>query len=633
MLQAIRKGTGSWITKGFLLVIVLSFAVWGVGDIIRGPRDTTVITVGSRDISASEFNREFQVDMRLLQARLSTVIPPEDVRRYGIVDATVRRFVDRSLLDQAVGDLGLAVADAVVEARTVSNPAFQNALGRFDRRIFESTIQTRGMNEQMYFAASRGDIAREMLIASIADGGAIPEALTQKVYAYRQERRAAEIIVIPHDAMGEVEAPDEGTLEAFHQENAVRFTAPEYRSLTYLTLAPKDLADEVSISDDELAEEYELRLDEYVTLARRDLDQIVLGDEAAARAAHQRIAGGADFAQVAAEVADLSAEDLALGVVTQEDLPTGAGEKVFALPLNGLSEPLESAFGWHLFWVKGVVEGGTRSLDEVRDELTRALKLERAADAMFELANELQDALAGGTTLEEAAVQLGLDLKRLEAVDAVGTDAFGAPIAELLEAAGLLSAAFQGEVGIESDLVETEKGSYFIVRVDKITEPALRPLEDVRADVIAAWQAAQRAEAARAKADETADKVRGGAELSAVAAELGYETRTTPGLTRAESQGDPAISSVVLAELFALSPGEVATGTTALGNAQVVARLKTVETPNASADALALRRITEELRQGLAGDVLAQYRDALEAAYSVEINDIAIDSALGLGPS
>jgi peptidyl-prolyl cis-trans isomerase D len=116
MLQAIRKGTGSWITKGFLLVIVLSFAVWGVGDIIRGPRDTTVITVGSRDISASEFNREFQVDMRLLQARLSTVIPPEDVRRFGIVDATVRRFVDRSLLDQAVGDLDLAVADAVVEA-------------------------------------------------------------------------------------------------------------------------------------------------------------------------------------------------------------------------------------------------------------------------------------------------------------------------------------------------------------------------------------------------------------------------------------------------------------------------------------------------------------------------------------
>ena len=46
MLDSLRKQTGSWIVKAFLGVLILSFAVWGIGDIFRGPSDATVATVG-----------------------------------------------------------------------------------------------------------------------------------------------------------------------------------------------------------------------------------------------------------------------------------------------------------------------------------------------------------------------------------------------------------------------------------------------------------------------------------------------------------------------------------------------------------------------------------------------------------
>lgn len=632
MLQAIRRGTKSWITKGFLLLIVASFAVWGVGDILRGPRDAAVITVGDRGISASEFSREYQLDIRVLQARLSTVISPEDARRFGLVDATVRRFVDRALIAQAVDDFSLAVSENVVQRRAIANPAFQNSQGRFDRRIFEAAIRNQGMDEEMYFAVSRGDIARELLVGSVAGAGAVPKELARRIYTYRQERRAAEIIVIPHAAMTDLGEPDESDLAAFHREQGLSFTAPEYRALAYLSLAPADLVDEISISEDELGEEYQMRLDDYVTLARRDVDQIVLEDEAAARAAHGRLTSGAGFAEVAAEVADLGPEDLSLGMVTENDLPAGLAEAVFALPENGLSGPLESPFGWHLFRVKAVIEGGTRTLAEVREELTRILKLEHAGDSVFELANALQDALAGGSTLEEAAVNLGLRPRRVEALDRAGTDASGTPIADLPDPETFVATAFEVDVGIESDLVETDRGSYYILRVDKITAPALRPLESVRGQVADAWRAARRRDAARAKAEEAAEKVRGGNDVAAVAAELGFETRLTPALTRVAAQGDPAISSAVLSDLFALALGDVTTGLAATGGAHVVARLKSVETPNPGADGLAMKRITEELREGFAADVLTQYRAALEKAYKIEINEPAIDNLLGLGP-
>lgn len=633
MLQAIRRGTKSWITKAFLLLIVASFAVWGVGDILRGPRDSTVITVGDRYVTASEFSRAYQLDMRLLQARLNMVISAEDARRFGVVDATVKRFVDRSLIAQAVDEFSLAVSEAVVQQRAIANPAFQNSQGRFDRRIFEASIRNQGMDEQMYFATSRGDIARELLVESVAGAGAVPKVLARRIYAYRQERRAAQIIVIPHAAMTGVGAPDEGALAAFHQEWGLSFTAPEYRSLAYLSLAPADLVDEISISEDELGEEYQMRLDDYVTLARRDVDQIVLEDEAAARAAHERLTSGADFAEIAAEIADLGPEDISLGMVTETALPAELGKAVFALPENGLSGPLKSPFGWHLFRVKALIEGGTRSLDEVREELTRTLKLERAGNSVFELANELQDALAGGATLEEAARKLDLRLRRVEALDRAGADAAGTPVADLPDPRTFIATAFQVELGIESDLAETDQGSYYILRVDKITAPALRPLESVRDEVADAWRAEQRRVAARAKAEEAADKVRGGAGVAAVAAELGFETRLTPALTRDAGQADPAISGTVLSALFALGLGEVATGPAGTDEAQVVARLESVETPSPEANAQAMKRITEELRLGLAVDVLTQYRAALEKAYKIEINEVAIDTLLGLGPS
>jgi peptidyl-prolyl cis-trans isomerase D len=320
-------------------------------------------------------------------------------------------------------------------------------------------------------------------------------------------------------------------------------------------------------------------------------------------------------------------------MVTENDLPPGLQEAVFALPENGLSGPLESPFGWHLFRVKAVIAGGTQSLDDVREELTRILKLEHAGDSVFELANALQDALAGGATLEEAATNLGLRPRRVEALDRAGTDVAGAAVADLPDPRTFVATAFEAERGIESDLVETDRGSYYILRVDKITAPALRPLESVRKQVADAWRAARRGEAASAKAEEAAEKLRGGDGMAAVAAELGFETRLTPALTRIAAQGDPAISATVLSALFGLALGEVTTGPSAAGDAHVVASLKTVETPSADADALAMKRITEELSQGLAVDVLTQYRAALEKAYKIEINQLAIDALLGLGPS
>ena len=152
----------------------------------------------------------------------------------------------------------------------------------------------------------------------------------------------------------------------------------------------------------------------------------------------------------------------------------------------------------------------------MRDGLSREMKLERAKDVLFELANKVEDELAGGAGLEETTQRLALKLRTLEAIDVTGRDKAGQPIADLPAATEFLRAAFEADSGIETALTETDDGGYFILRVDRITPPSVRPLETVREEVAATWTARQRAETARTKAQQAAERIKDGAEMASL---------------------------------------------------------------------------------------------------------------------
>lgn len=627
MLQAMRRGIGSWAAKLILGLLILAFAAFfGFGDFAGIRRDVTVAKVGGHDITASQFQRE----LRQVQARMPANLDPQRLLELGLGDFTLRQMIDRSLFNQAVSRLGLTVPDAVIREQILANPAFRNELGQFDRFAFEAVLRNAGLNEQGYVAASRQDAARDQLVSSVTGGGTVPDVLAEGIYKYRMEGRVAEVMIIPHASI-DVGAPDEAAISQFRNDHPERFTAPEYRGLTYITLTPEDLLPETQVSEDELKEEYEARLDAYVTPERRVVEQMILGQQSAALEAHARLERGQNFAAVAVEASGLSADDIALGSVVREELPAGTADAVFALPVGGYSEPLQSPFGWHVFRVVESVPGGVRGLDEVREELLREMKLERAADLLFELANKVEDELAGGASLADTAQRLDLQLRTIEAIDVTGRDKAGKPVAELLAAGEFLRAAFEAAAGTETPITETDQGGYFILRVDRIIPPTLRPLDAVREQVIAAWTASELAGAARRKAEEVSEKVQIGADMASLGKELRLEVRTTAALNRDAVDADPALSALTLATLFRLGPGQVSIGETPAGDAHVVARLKEIRPANPSADRDAVGRLGEDLRATMADDLMTQYRAALRADYEVSVNQRVFDELLEPG--
>jgi peptidyl-prolyl cis-trans isomerase D len=621
MLQALRSTVGSWIVKILFVLLILSFGVWGIGDIFRGRTDSTAAQVGDVKISTAELDNAFRQEVNRLRQMLGGQIDAEQAKALGVVNQTLDQLIQRTLLSLAADDAGLRVGDSLVLGQLRAEPAFHNQLGQFDPDLFRRVLAANQLTEDGYVQLLRSEIKRTQLVGAVAAGAQAPALLVNDLFRRQAERRIAETVLIPNAAMGDVGTPDDATLTAFHQEKAVRFTAPEFRKLTVAKLTVDDVAKDISVSDEDLRAAYDARAAEFQTAERRTVDQVLVQDEATARKVENLLGQGQSLEEAAAAA---GAEVLTLNSLAREDLLPELAGPVFSLSQGAVSAPIQSPLGWHVMRVSDIEPGSTQSFERVRDTVLADVKRDRAMDAVFESANKIEDALAGGTSIEDVAQRFGLRLIHVDAIDANGRRPDGGAVDGLPAAQKVAQTAVGLQQGASSNLTETQDGDYFIVRVDAVTPATLRPLDTIRGEVVAAWQAEQRSQLAAKRAGEIEERLKAGSKPQDLASTIpGAKAGVTPPLTRAgrETGGLPP---GLVQRLFEMGQGEVATAPTQDG--QVVVRLAEVQSADPAAAETQVAQLRQSVQQAMAGDLLAQFTEALRQRYPVSVHQSTVDT-------
>ena len=626
MLESLRKGVRSVFFKALLAVLVLSFAAWGIGPIFRGGARNAVAVIGDIEISDSYFTHAYRRELQRVAIGLGGRLDPQQAREMGLVEATLQQIIGRTLLDQAADDLGLTATTPAVQAIIQANPAFSNSSGRFDPAVYRQALASNGFDTVTYEAATVRDMTREQLIGAVTSGSAVPASLLDRLYSVREERRIAELLVIANDSITDLPEPHEADLEAFHREHARRFTAPEYRKISFATITAEDLVSEISVGEEEIREAYDSRIDEFDTAERREVEQLLFQDKAQADQARRLLRDGRSVAEAGKATGSLTASEPSLGEVGRNELPAEVADKVFSLAIGAASEPLKSPFGWHVFRVTRISPRHTKTIEDVRASLSHEIALERATDALFDLSNRIEDEFAGGASFAQATSRLGLTLTRVAAVDRRGSDRSGRPVSGLPAFAEFLEVAFSTSADAEPALHETESGGYFLLAVHGITPPALQPLATVRDQVRVAWKEDQRNAAAAKAAQEVVAKLNLGEQPSALAQARGWSLKTTRPITRYELGKVPEISPELLVRLFALRVGESVAAATLDRKGHVVARLKEIRAPERARAGEVKAKLRSALEQGMAGDLLMQYQNGLTTAYDVQINRAVLNS-------
>jgi peptidyl-prolyl cis-trans isomerase D len=612
------------IATGILFALLIaSFALWGIGDIFRGGASgSAVIQVGDQEVDDQEFARTFQREFNRVRQQIGGDFDLETARQLGLVDQIVRQTVTRLLFDQMAGDMGLRVSDQQVVERLRQQDAFRTA-GTFNRQLFEQTLRSSGLTEQRYVELLRSDINRQHLAFAATGGLQVPQGLAESLYRYRNERRVADYVTLRNDQF-EAPEPDTATLREFHDSNGQLFQAPEYRELTVVHMQPSDLLDEVSVSDEEVREAFETRQSDFAQPERRRVRQIVFDTRAQAQQAMDLLSEGRTLDAVAEQMLGRAPADL--GLNSRQGLLPALREPAFALEQGQVSQPIESALGWHVVKVTEVLDGENPELSEVRDQIRQDLAMDKAVDSLVQLANTLDDELAGGATLEEAASAVGMDVREIDQISREGRTPAGERVQNLPQDGEFLSTAFETPEGERSLLRETTQGGYFLVRVDSVTPAQVRPFDEVRARVAEEWRADQRAQAAEAAAQEMAQAIDDGTPLAELARSRGLEPSRTPALQRSGNQQAGAAARALAGPLFDVAVGDAATAGVQGGVA--VARLAEVQPAQPEQNPDAVAAVRQETRQRMRSDVLAQFADALRARYEVRVNQAQLDRVL-----
>jgi peptidyl-prolyl cis-trans isomerase D len=630
MLQFLRGTVGSWVVKILFILLIISFGIWGIGDMFRkGGGSSAVASVGPVEIGRVELDHEFRRQMERLRPMLGGSLTAEQARQFGLLDQALSGLIQRSLYDLAASDLGLVIGTGVVRQHIAQEPAFRNQAGRFDAGQFHRVLQANNLTEAGYSAVMRRDIARGLLAQAVSGGAVAPKPVVDELYRWREEKRTADIVTLPHAGISDIGTPDDAGLVRWYEDHAVRFTAPEYRTVTLAQLSLDDMARDVNVADEQLRAAFDERASEFQAPERRTLDTVVVADEGKAKALAQaaRQAGGlAKAAKAAGE------QVLPLDRVTRDELPE-IGDAAFALPAGGISDPLPSGLGWHIVGVTAVEPATTRTFDDVRDELLTTLRRDKAADQLFQVSGRLDDTLASGASLDEAAQKHGLRMTRLDMVDASGQKPDGTPATGVKALAEVVKVAFATAAGTTSRMTESAGGDLFALRVDKVVAPAVRPLADVRADAIAGWQDEQRATRAAALAEDIATRLRASpavdvpdAIAGSGAAKAGVSSAITTPFTR-QGQTVSGLTPELVGKLFAAKAGEVVTGSS--GKAEVVARVREIVPADPAAAGAATATLANSVAQGVGADLLAEYGQALQQTHPVMIYRQRIEQMYG----
>jgi peptidyl-prolyl cis-trans isomerase D len=599
--------TAVWI---LMAMLILGLGGFGVTSFTGGV--TKVGSVGEIEITTDDYARALQSQIAGLSQQVGQQLSTQEALAFGLDRSALQGLITRAALDNEAARIGLSVGDEVVATELMAMDAFKGVSGTFDREAYRFQLGRINQSEAEFETGLRRDVTREVLQGAVTGGFAAPAVLTDTLYAWIGERRGFSMLRLGEgDLTAPLATPTEEELKAHYDANLDRFTKPEAKRITYVSLLPEAIAKDQQVDDAVLQEMYQDRIAEFVLPERRLVERLIYPDQAAADAAKAKLDAGTPFEDLVAE-RGLTLEAIDLGDVALADLGA-AGEPVFAVAEGEVAGPLPTDLGPALFRVVGVLAAEETTFEQAREMLAIEIQTDAARRLIADKVEEIDDLLAGGATLEDLATEAGLDLATLDHVAGQQGDA----VIEGYPAFRVAADAVQ--VDDFPEAVVLEDGGVVALRLDEIVPAAPIPFDEAREAVTTDWQAEALAKALSARAVE----IKAGIEAGAAIGTFGI-VDVTPATARDGFVADAPAS--LLSSVFEMAQGDI--WIVEEPGFIAVVTLDTIQpAETATEEALALRdALAAQATQAIAADAFTAFSAALTAEAGIALDQAAINA-------
>ncbi len=529
MIRFFRRALSSWIVLGLFALIMIAFIVTGVGTPssignLAGASSDMIAKIGGEKLNVGEVNQRIEVALQNVRQKQPELQMPTFIKQGG-ADQVIDQLVAARALEIWARQHGIGASKRLVDGDIASIQAFHGPTGDFDESVFRGYLAQKRITEAQVRRDLYGDAVRRQLLIPVTSGNRVPSALVMPYASLMLETRHGAIGIVPTAAIAPGAKPTDGDLNAYYGRNLAQYTQPERRVIRYALISKDQLAALPKPSDAEIKTFYDANATLYGGSETRTFSQVVLPDEAAAKALAAKVKAGTSFAD-AAQSAGFTAKDTAIGPQTRAQITSLAtpaiADAAFAAPAGGTTAPLKSALGWHLLHVDAIHTANARSLASVHDEIAASLGKQKVDEAIADLVASIDDEISDGSSFDDVVKKHALKVVTSPPVDSrgQGPDAKGPLGDPTLQV--LLKTAFEASPDDDPTVETIGNGAlHALLKLGKVIPAAPLPLAAIRDRVAADFEHERAFQAARAIGQAIIAKANAGVPLAKAIADSG----------------------------------------------------------------------------------------------------------------
>lgn len=540
MLTLLRKHASSWILKGLLLLVAITFISWGGYSFFRDKKYDYAAKVNGTVIHLKDYHETLQGVVNRYREAMGPAFNEKMMEQLRIRENVMEELISRALILQEGNRLGLRVSDGELALAIESIPSFQ-VNGQFDPRLYERFLRLNRMVAEDFERMQRENLLYTKVVQLIRlNAGRVSEEEILETYLFENEKMNLQFVKISPESFKTQVNVNDVEMKDYFQQNQEEFRIPTFLQIQYLAFRPSDYEPRVKISLEELQRYYDQRKEMFSTPKQVRVREILIRvdpesppekiEEKRKKAEEilEKAKKAKDFASLAKQVSESENAQSGgdLGWLQQGNLEENLGNTLFSLKAGELSGLVKRPDGFHIYKVEEVKEEKRRSFDEVKDQILQTLKREKANAEASRKADDAFYSLFRSRDIERYAQEKEVPIKK--------TPFFkeGDEIPEIGRNPSFYNSAFSLKVGEISPVVHIPPNFYILKLIDK-KESRIPSFEEVREQVHQKLAAKKTEEKARQTSEEILHQLKSGKTLQEVLKGKGYAIEETGFFNRA----------------------------------------------------------------------------------------------------
>ncbi|MDB9998439.1 SurA N-terminal domain-containing protein [Alphaproteobacteria bacterium] len=397
MLRSLRNQTQSIFFKAFLFLLIIGFALWGVGDLTGGLNQKPILSVDSKEVTSEEIINELNRLRYTLPQRPSL----QEAINNGMLKTVLDKYEQEILINAEASVLNLSVPLKITTTTIGNEKAFKDPLGKFSQTRFLKSLNSAGLSESKYIDSIHTESNYKQLSMPFSNNSLYSNKLIKKLINWQNETRDIDYVFFKNINKESIKQPQKSILREYYNNNKKLYEIPITRDVKYIEINPSIFNNQVKINDKDVKEIYESDKSKYITEEKRKFYQVITQDINKANSFIKNIKTGLDFVTIAKDNFNLTLNDIDIGFVRKSELPSIVVKSLFQAKVKDLIGPIKTKFGYSTYKVISIQPEKIITYKDAYAGIKEELLKELTLDFLYKKIDVIEDLIAEGNNLNE----------------------------------------------------------------------------------------------------------------------------------------------------------------------------------------------------------------------------------------